>query len=322
MRSAPTIDRLRLRPARGNGPLIASVMISTGMPSRASSQAVRRAPWRKGRVSQAMTRTAPCPPRPRRERRRARCRSPRSRAPRRCNASGPCETPASSSAPNRPMRRQASMSSAAIASASATRARSISSGADPRSARLEAPCHPLQRGEEVHGGGPRRGEEVPRGLEPFLGRRRASAAHREGRAVGGRDADRGCAAHRHVADRDGDLGRVSSSSQTSRGRQQALIEEPEHRALAIEGHGRRSVALTADAGFRTTRADAAAGAGRRPPSCAPPGGRAIGMDAPDPAMHRSPRARPPCARVGRSAAIHAGSKRSRSIWIMSGKSCW
>jgi hypothetical protein len=99
----------------------------------------------------------------------------------------------------------------------------------------EALLQPLERGEEIHCGRPGRGEDVPRGVEALARARRRSAAHRERHAVGGGDADRRRAAHRHLADGDGDFGGLAQCQPDLVGGQESLIEEAEKRAFAVDG---------------------------------------------------------------------------------------
>ena len=54
IRSAPTTTQ-EISPRAMSQPAMPSVSTVTGMPSRCSSQAVSRAPWKKGRVSSAKT---------------------------------------------------------------------------------------------------------------------------------------------------------------------------------------------------------------------------------------------------------------------------
>ena len=73
--------------------------------------------------------------------------------------------------------------------------------------RVEAPPHPLDGPEQVHGGGARGGEGRAH-VGPLAPERRPLAAGRaraEGEAEGRRDPDRGGAADRHVLDRGRDL---------------------------------------------------------------------------------------------------------------------
>ena len=122
-RSAPTMTRLTL-PARNSAPSMPSVTIVYGTPSRLSSQAVSRAPWRSGRVSFTQT-WIPWP------RACARWMTPRAlpmpavaRAPALQWVSS-CSPARTRSAPRSPIRSQAATSSSLIASASRTRSAAL-----------------------------------------------------------------------------------------------------------------------------------------------------------------------------------------------------
>ena len=99
----------------------------------------------------------------------------------------------------------------------------------------EAAFQSLERGEEVDRGRPRRGEDVPRGLEALRGARRRSAPHRERGAVGRRHADRRRAANSHLADGDCHLRRLLEGQPDLVCREEPLVEEAEQRAFAVNG---------------------------------------------------------------------------------------
>ena len=237
------------------------------------------------------------------------------------------------------MRRQASMSSAAIASASGASAASIASGALPARGAREAPLHPLERGEEVDGGRPRRGEQALRAVSNrSAGRRRGAAAHREGRAVGGGDADRGRASDRHVADRERDLGSASRATARPRSREEGAGRAAASAAsLAVEGTEDVSAVVTARLPAADPAAPAAAriderraaAARDRPPdavrrpsrrrwrgrarSCPAPGSRGPSSGAP-----RATRRRSDPARSGSRRASPAGGNAARRSPASSG----
>ena len=186
MRSAPTTTAA-ISPRERKCPAMLSVMSSTGIPSRASSQAVRRAPWRKGRVSSARTRIA-LPGLDRAaddaERRAVAGRGERARVAVREHGR-PGREQLGAEAPDAPARGDV-LGRDRVGfgdEGGLDRFRGLAA------ARGEAARHPVERREEVHGRRARRGEQAPRGLEALGGRRRSAAAQRERGAVGRGDAD-------------------------------------------------------------------------------------------------------------------------------------
>ena len=98
--------------------------------------------------------------------------------------------------------------------------------------------HPLDRPEEVDGGGPRGGERrahvAP--LGPERGALAAGRAHAEGEAEGGGDPDRGSAADRHVLDGGRDLVVVPAAQEHLLGRQAPLVDH--HHDAVLPRHRR------------------------------------------------------------------------------------
>ena len=177
------------------------------------------------------------------------------------------------------MRRQAAMSSAAIASASSIERRFDRLGRAGRATRVEAPRHALERGEEVDGGRPRRGEQPARrrrSARPAASRRRCASRRRRRRPRRRRSPARRAPPCRGSRARS--PARVSSASQTSVAGQEALVEQPQDAVPRGRAGGRRSAAASrrglGDERRRRGAAD------RRRASAPPPRGVGDGVQRP------------------------------------------
>src|SRR6266536_499832 len=178
----------------------------------------------------------------------------------------------------------------------------------------EAVLHPVERAEEVDRGRPRRRENVARGLEALLHRRRLAASHRESRSVSGGHSDRRRSAHGHLPDRESHLrSSVERQPDLARG-EQSLVEKPEQRTFAVD----RDEKLRQRDSETTSPTPPERGSATavRVPS----GPHAIAWTRPIGPLSGS-RSSTVCP-IRRSASIQPASNRLRSIWILSGKSCW
>ena len=172
------------------------------------------------------------------------------------------------------------MSSAARASASATSAASISSSERLAARRSKRRACRSRAAKRLTAVGRVEASSSPRRREAFLDGRRAAAAQREGRAVGRRDADRRRAAHGHVADRQGDLGRRFEREPDFLARQQALVEQAQDASVPVE----RAKDLRHGPGATTRPTPRRRGSATA--SVLPPARNADGVDAPDLPGHR------------------------------------
>ena len=243
MRSAPTTTAWT-RPRAMSEAAATSGRSVTGRPSFASSQAVRRAPCRNGRVSSARTATPPSAasarttpsavPIP------AVARAPALQCVRTVGTAG-ARRARSQAAPRRPISTQAARSSAAMRSASAS-SRQHALGRVAAGRRDRDGAHPRDGRREVHrrraggreplGGREERRVEIRRHARQDAPRLRAHPVRR-------RDADERSSADREAPDRLGRLDGARALEDDLLVREPALVEERQDAGAVRVRHDRR-----------------------------------------------------------------------------------